>query len=165
MVSFSSWHREPTAYWTYSKGPAPPGIFEACCCGSESDCSRHPWAVPWCRKVAKAKCWGYTVRLRYHEDPANQFVSFHIEFLEGVMLRNTSRWIHHITIGYSYDCPPMLLRALRRRWHMKIVHLPIHKVGNGTVFLHPSCCLRKCALVTRAHAMSWYSHVDLHISF
>ena len=134
-----------------------------CTCGGDN-CPIHPWSSPWQCACTKAKLWGYTVRLKYHEHPSG-FCSFHLDFYSGHVLRKSNKWHKHITLFWTAEVSERLRKAIKKKWRHRVVHLTISGIGNGTVWLANVDPLTQCPLLSRARSQSWYRNIGLHISF
>ena len=139
-----------------------------CICGwPGQECLVHKWASPWQRKQNHLMKWGLEVRLHLRIQ-ADGFVALDVEVQPGwewLMLRNSSAWVKHITIGYLYD--PDELNLLRRRWNGKHTHLTFNYVGTGgAAYLGPDCELMKCRTFRRLKRRAYYRYeFEPHISF
>jgi hypothetical protein len=137
-----------------------------CSCGAE-DCPLHVWAHPWRKRVNSLKKWGLDceTKVRIQADGfvcVDVFVKEHDRWL---MLRDSTRWQKHISLGYLEEFTAEDVVALKRLWHCRFTHLSFSAVTVGGTMVLGVCPLTQCRVFRRMKRVGYYSYSDPHISF
>ncbi len=106
---------------------------------------------------------GLEVRLGYSNHGG--FVSFTVEILRGIRLRDHTPHQLHISICYTGDVDDALLEDMGREWHGKTTHLDIVRCGSGGTAFLGDCPFSLCPKVQRVYKAGWFGKRGLHISF